>query len=184
MKHVEYEERVMISKSNYQKIVEDIKSTYINYRSLEIENTYLDNDDFFIYKSKKMLRVRTINNKDKELTLKIKNKDGSCIEINETLENHPLIDKELNNQFSKYKPIASLKTNRIEVQIDDYLLVIDENKYSDITDYDIEIEAESQQKALQILLKYCDLYHLEYNPKYKSKSHRAISKVIKKDEEC
>ena len=83
MKHIEYEERVIISKSDYLKIIED----FSNYpqEKLFIENIYLDNREQFIYKTKKMLRIRNTNHKKQELTLKIGQPDGSNLEINETL---------------------------------------------------------------------------------------------------
>lgn len=182
MEHIEYEERVLISKKDYKKILQDIKKEDRPLKCTQIENVYLDNDESFIYKNKMMLRIRTIDNKEKELTLKIKNPDNSCIEINETLENHPLIDKQLNNTFSQYHQIAKLNTERVEVQYDGYLLVVDNNKYQDIIDYDIEVEASSQEKAKEIIKKYCDKYNLKYDPNYKSKSHRAIARV-RKDED-
>lgn len=182
MEHIEYEERVLITKKDYQTILKDIQKGGRPFKHIKIENVYLDNDESFIYKTKKMLRIRTIDNKEKELTLKIKNKDNSCIEINETLDNHPLIDKELNNEFAKYHPIAKLETKRVEIQYEDYLFVIDENKYQDVIDYDIEVETSSQEKAKEIIKKYCDKYNLKYDPNYKSKSHRAIARV-RKDED-
>jgi len=182
MEHIEYEERVLISKDSYHKILDDIKKESHPFKQLEIENIYLDNDDSFIFKTKKMLRIRTINNKEKELTLKIKNPDNSCIEINETLDKHPIIDKELNGKFNKYHPIAKLKTKRIEVPYEDYLFIIDENHYHDIIDYDIEVETSSQQKAKEIILKYCSKYNLKYDSHYRSKSHRAVE-AVRKDED-
>ena len=100
MEHIEYEERVLIREEDYLKILEDIKREGLPFTNLHIENIYLDNDKHSIKSHKMVLRIRTINNKEQELTLKVKNEDGSCHEINETLNSHPLIDKELNNEFT------------------------------------------------------------------------------------
>ena len=178
MKNIEYEERVMLKKSDYEKVIEDIKKEGKALRHLNIENIYLDNQEQFIYKTRKMLRIRTTNGTDKELTLKIKNPDNSNIEINETLDNHPLIDKELNNKFSEYKEVARLLTERYEAKYPDYLLVIDKNEYHGITDYDLEIEAKNQPKAKEIIEFYCKKYNLLFDSHYKTKSHRAIAKAM------
>ena len=179
MEHIEYEERVLIREEDYLKILEDIKREGLPFTNLHIENIYLDNDKHSIKSHKMVLRIRTINNNEQELTLKVKNEDGSCNEINETLNNHPLIDKELNNEFDSYYEIARLATDRVEVQYDDYLFVLDKNYYHGVIDFDIEIEANSQQKALEIIKKYCKKYNLEYKSNYVSKSRRAILEVEK-----
>lgn len=182
MEIIEYEERVLIKEADYKKVINDIKNEGRCFRAFHIENIYLDNKEEFIYKNRMMLRIRIIDNKEQELTLKIKNPDGSNREINETLNKHPIIDKELDNRFNEYQEIAKLVTERIEVPYDDYLLVIDKNMYHGVIDYDIEIEAKSQQKALELIKKYCKSYNLAYDPKYPTKSHRAISLAKKKDE--
>ena len=177
MKHIEYEERVMIKESDYVKVIDDLKEEGKTMRHFLIENIYLDNSDSFIYKTKNMLRIRTINNQYKELTLKIKNEDNSTVEINETLEKHHEIDKHLPGSLNDYKEVTRLVTERIEVQYKDYLFVIDKNKYHNVIDYDLEVETNNQQKAVEIIKKYCEKYHLQYDPHYHSKSHRAMSLI-------
>ncbi len=179
MEHIEYEERVLISKDDYQRIIEYVKGLNKPYSSFSIENIYLDNDEGYIQNTKKMFRIRKIDNHISELTLKVKNPDGSCNEINETLEEHPLINKALGD-LSKYKEIARLFTSRIELQEKDHLLVVDENIYHGIKDYDLEVEADSQEKAKEIILKYCEQFNLIYKDDYHSKSHRAIIQAKKK----
>ena len=179
MKHIEYEERVMISVNDYLKVIDDVKNEGKEISKLLIENIYLDNDNSFIYQNKMMLRIRNINQKDEELTLKIKREDNTTLEINETRSHHPTIDKYLEGQLSDYKEVSRLVTHRIEVEYKDYLLVIDKNEYHNVIDYDLEVEANSQEKALEVIKEYCVRYNLKYDPHYKSKSHRAIS-LIKK----
>lgn len=180
METVEYEERVLISESDYQQVIKDIKEKGLTMESLLILNIYLDNKNEDIYKNGQMLRIRTTNGKNEELTLKIRNQDGSTREINETLKSHPIIDKELKGNFNDYHQVTRLTTERIEVRYDDYLLVIDKNTYGDVVDYDLEIEANSQQKAINLIEKYCILYDLTYDPHYKVKSRRAIEEVKKR----
>lgn len=180
METVEYEERVLISENDYQQVIKDVKKEERPLRYLTILNIYLDNANEDIYRNDQMLRIRTTNGKEQELTLKIRNADGSTREINETLERHPIIDKELNGNFKDYQEITRLMTERIEVEYDDYLLVIDKNIYGETVDFDLEIEANSQQKAINLIEKYCILYDLKYDPHYRVKSRRAIDEVKKK----
>lgn len=180
MEHIEYEERVLINESDYRKIIDDIKYGNKSYVASHIENIYLDNEDLFIYKNNMMLRIRTTNNDKQELTLKVRNPDGSTREINETLSNHPIIDKLLNNEFETYQRITKLVTDRIELFYDDYVFVLDRNEYENIVDYNIEIEANSQQNAAKLMHFYCQKYNLEYSKDYEVKSHRAIKMAIKK----
>ncbi len=173
MRNIEYEERVIISFEQYRKVLAYYVAKYPDYRILDIENTYFDDEQLSLKNSHKVLRLRKTNG-EYELTLKVKGEDGD-LEINETPTSHKEIDKALNNEFDKYKPIAKLATSRIEIDIDDYLFVLDMNKYNGIIDYNIEIEASSKEKALSIIMDICKSFDLEYKKDYRSKSSRAIA---------
>ena len=179
MEHIEYEERVMIKESDYKKVIDDLMSKGYEIKPFTIENIYLDNDEKIMQKGGMMLRIRNVLDKQ-ELTLKIRNKDNSNVEINETVENHPIIDEALNHKFKEFKEVVRLVTQRIELKIDDYLLVIDKNMYHNIVDYDVEIETDSQAKAKKIILEYCEKYNWKYKSDYKVKSARAFA-ALKKD---
>ncbi|MBO4856297.1 MAG: CYTH domain-containing protein [Bacilli bacterium] len=178
MEHIEYEERVMINENDYKKVIDDLLENGFNCDCFTIENIYFDNDEFFIDKNGMMLRIRNTSTGIHELTLKVRQKEG-VLEINETLENHPQIDAALNNKFKEFKEIIKLVTKRIEISIDDYLLVIDKNEYLDVIDYDIEIEANTQQRAKEVMFKLCDKYKLRYDENYKVKSARAFERFKK-----
>ena len=178
MEHIEYEERVMIKESDYKKVIDDLMHNGYPCDAFTIENIYFDNDDFFITKNDMMLRIRNTSTGIHELTLKVRQNEG-VLEINETLESHPQIDAALNNKFFELKEIIKLVTKRIEIPIDDYLLVIDKNEYLETIDFDIEVEAETQQRAKEVMMKYCDKYKLKYDPNYKVKSARAFERFKK-----
>ena len=180
MKVIEYEERVLISKDDYENVIADTKLLGKPMSFLSIENIYLDNKEKLIRKNDWMLRIRTTNNQSKELTLKIRNLDNSNIEINETLDSHPEIEKVLGESLDNFQEIVRLKTERIEVQFGDYLLVVDKNEYSNITDYDLEIESDNQEKSKKILDIYCEKYGLSYDYNYKTKSKRAFETIKEK----
>ena len=176
MRSLECEKRAMLTFAQYQRILADYVALYPKYEMIDIENIYFEDDRFSLRKNHSILRKRIINNKNEELTLKIKGNKGD-IEINETMDFHPEIDKELNNKFNNYHPITSLKTKRIEIKIEDYLLVIDQNFYNGIIDYDIEIEASSIDKAEKAILEICQKYDIEYKKDYPSKTFRAIASM-------
>ncbi len=178
MEHIEYEERVMISKHDYKKVIDDLLSQGYKCQPFTIENIYLDNKDFFITKNDMMLRIRNTSTGIHELTLKIRNDDGSHTEINETLDNHPLIDASLGDKFKEFKEIIRLTTVRIEVPIEDHLFVIDQNTYGNKIDYNFEVEANSQKNAVSIAKKYCEKYKITYK-RSPSKSERAFKEFKK-----
>ena len=178
MEHIEYEERVMVSENDYKKVIDDLTNAGYKLEPFAIENIYFDNKDFYIDKNGMMLRIRNASQGIHELTLKIRQNEG-VLEINETLNKHPQIDKCLNNKFYEFKPIITLKTKRIEIPIDDYLLAVDKNEYLDVIDYDIEVEANTQQRAKEVMLELCKKYNLQYDVNYKVKSARAFKRFKK-----
>ena len=178
MRNIECEERVMLTFEQYQTLIGVYMMKDPSFEYSEIENIYLDDENLSIKKNHKMLRIRHINGKE-ELTLKIKGDNGD-IEINETLENHPEIDKALNRKFNEYRPITKLRTKRLEAKMDGYLVVIDMNEYCGIIDYDLEIEAPTIEKAREEIMAICKKYHLKYDENYKSKSSRAIKAALEK----
>lgn len=179
MKHIEYEERLIIKESDYQKIIEDINAQKLKGRHLHIENIYLDDKEYSLTDNHKMLRIRTTNNKDVELTFKSRHPSGGHYEINETLEHHHEINLNLDKEFKEYHEVARLITDRIEIPIDDYLFVIDKNHYGNIIDYNIEIEAISQEKAHELMVKYAEKYQIPYKKEVGGKSGRAIALMRK-----
>ena len=179
MKHNEYEERLLISESDYQKVIEDIKKTRRNYIYSYIENVYLDNKEGYIKNNHLTLRLRTIDKEEQEITLKIRIPEGGHLEITEPIICHPEVDKRLGRPLSEFKEIASLRTERIEIPTKDYLFVLDKNHYGDITDYNIEVEAKSMKRANEVMRFFCDRYGIKYQKDTKSKSERAIENAHK-----
>ena len=62
----------------------------------------------------------------------------------------------------------------MEAKENDYLVVIDQNIYNGIIDYDLEIEASSMKRAKEAILNICERFKLEYKKGYTSKSSRAF----------
>ena len=189
---MEYEARVMVSESEYQKI----KAEYLNIGQICHEfankNTYFDSPDLYLTHHHMVLRIREINDLEKELTLKIKGEDGD-IEITHKIESeeeykrllsgnidNQEIEKEITNRGGDIKSlgvVATLTTERAEVEFDDHLLVIDKNFYNNKVDYNLEVESTSRELAKEYLEKVISKYGITYKKDYVSKSRRAIFKL-------
>ena len=188
-KNIEFEKRVMLTESQYK----SLKGYASNFKHNELllVNHYFDDEDLSLIKHHHVLRIREINDSDAELTLKVKGDNGD-LEINESIAHNKvkellhsfrLDNKEINKEINKVtnkvlKLITSLKTERIEIEFDDYLFVLDKNYYSNVVDYDLEIESSDIDKALEIIKKYCHQFGMQYREDYLSKSRRAINKAL------
>lgn len=188
--NMEYEARAMLSEEEYLLI----KEKYLKKENKIVfstnENAYFDTPNLDITNHHMVLRVRKINDDKKELTLKIQRTDV-CIEINHNLTpeqekelyetgripNQPirgmLMDSAISLRNIKY--ITSLKTERMEIQYNNYLLVLDKNYYRDIIDYNIEVESTSEIEAKRILKEILDSFGIEYRTNYINKAKRAIT---------
>ena len=189
-KNIEIEKRVMLTEEQYLSLLK-YASNYSSRKEMTLVNYYFDDENLSLRNAHHMFRIRVTNNKDYELTLKVKGDNGD-LEINEPLSNGEIEkllkkleikNKEINeivsNDTSKeIKYITSLKTERIEIEFGRYLFVLDKNYYSDIIDYDLEIESDNMVDAEEAIKKYCKNFDLQYSSSYKSKSRRAINKAL------
>ena len=189
-KNIEYEKRVMLTKTQYDELYKYAQAFSYKKEYLLI-NHYFDDPHLSLIKSHHVLRIREINDSEYELTLKVKGDKGD-LEINKLLNkeekdellNHFILKDEdikkhlFNINIDNLKLITSLKTERIEIPFDNFLFVLDKNYYSDVIDYDLEIESSDIETALNIIQKYCNQFGMQYHEDYLSKSRRAINKVI------
>lgn len=191
---IEKESRLEIDKSQYEKLV---KFYYRNDREtpyFSITNIYLDTKDNKIIKSKNMLRIRYFNNEENiELTLKIKGSNGdkeitqkiTNIEMSTLVVNGIFPDGEVSYYLLNKKvnvndivPFATLKTKRLEIARGNSLLVIDENSYFDVIDYDIEVESNSMKTSKEEINKIALMFNIVNKNVYLTKSRRAYLKYI------
>ncbi|MFA7032388.1 MAG: CYTH domain-containing protein [Bacilli bacterium] len=186
-RNIEYEERVLLTKEQYDAILTFYTREYPHHHFIEQTNFYFDTKEHELKKQGIVFRLRTILNHHTELTLKFKKERGDA-EINQfltysqelnMLSTIQIPDGEIKEAlthisipFNLYTRIGSMKTKRLEIAKEDYLIVIDENTYFGITDYNLEIEGPSMKKAKEILLQLCNIYHLTYKKDYSSKSSR------------
>ena len=138
-----------------------------------------------------VLRIRTIYMGEIELTLKVKGEDGDkeytqllpLTAVNEYKSTNILPEGEAKNILIKEKIdlnnlriITYLETRRYQEKIDDYLLVLDKNFYNNNIDFNIEIEADSIERAKQVMEMYSKKYNFEHIA-CKSKSRRAFESI-------
>lgn len=177
----EYEERSMLSEEIYQKLL----NLYINsdYKDLKIKNIYFDNKQHTLTESGIVLRKRYTNDSI-EITLKTKKKNydeeiNHIIDIGLDIQN--CLNTEILNKLEKLKIypsdliiVGEISVNRREIKHNDYLLVLDKNCYSNIIDYNIEIESSSRTLSKKILENIIKKFGINFDTKYMSKSRRAI----------
>ena len=194
----EYEERLMLTEEQYFFIVTYFMNIQPNKHFLQITNHYYDTDDLALTKDQRMtLRVRIINDVKSELTLKIKGQNGDD-EITDGLtpkEQELLLEQNifpygqvrnrlmlLPYSLDKYHRITSLYNRRLEIEFDDYTLVIDKNTYEDEVDYNLEIESKvGIEQAKALLKEYASKFNLTLSKeKYIGKARRAITAALKK----
>ena len=187
--NMEYEARVMINEEQYLNIRSHYLSNEYQYEELVNENYYFDTQDLKLSSSHKVLRLRKINNQKYELTLKIQEEKG-CLEINyhltsiekdELMKNHiiPSVKikeklKEIGIDPSNIRFITDLKTERLEVKLENCLLVIDKNHFRGRVDFNIEVESDSEKRAKDQLITIISPFGVEYKKDYINKARRAI----------
>ena len=187
--NMEYEARVMITENQYS-LVKDfyLKSGKECHQMVNI-NYYYDDDKLSISNNHHVLRLRSVDDVKHELTLKIKGENGD-VEINKPLtsnEMESLLEqinisdveimkrlKDIEVDPANLKLVAKLKTERIEIQENDYLLVIDKNYYNNKIDFNLEVESTSKIDAIEYLKSLISQFGIEYKKDYISKSRRAI----------
>ena len=187
--NMEYEARVMINEEQYLNIRNHYLASSYPKQELVNENYYFDTIDLKLSSSHKVLRMRKINAEKYELTLKISKEKGS-VEINfpltsnesdELINNGHIQSNEITKKLlengvdsSAIKLIASLKTERLEVSLENCLLVIDKNYYRGKIDFNVEVESDAEDYAKSQLLAIIQPFGVEYKKDYISKSRRAI----------
>ena len=197
MKEKELEERVLINKKQFLEIQKYIQENYPNTPVVLQKNCYLMDSAFSLKNKKNVLRIRSFPSLNKrELTYKVKGDDGD-IEFNQSLTYYwysqiirysRLPDGEVKDKLLKagvnigsLRTMCELVTNRQEVKLDKYTIVLDVNSYNGITDYDLEIESKvSKTHAKEVILRFCHQFGLEYKNDYPTKSRRAFESLLRR----
>ena len=189
----EYESRSMLSEEVFLTIASDIFSRDPHHYTIIQVNQYLDTDDYAIMKSgKAVLRIRKIRGKPTVLTLKAKNPDGKGnTEYHQILSyfQHLALVKHSHFPKGRVKNMliemgfsltnihyqGELKTKRYQVDKENYNYCVDANDYNGVRDYNIEVEAESVERAREILEELAKKYNFEITKDYLVKSKRFMN---------
>ncbi len=188
-RNIEIEAKSMISKEDYEKLFSKYSHQYKPY---EQTNYLLNTKDIPLSDSKLALRIRVKKN-DIELTLKLNQGEGK-LEINQKLtkQQFELIQYfvhcpkgevydelvKMNIDPSRLEVFAVLETIRMDIPGEDYLISIDKSKYLGTTDYEVECESSSMDKAEQILKSFLEKENIPYARNTISKLKRVKNKLI------
>lgn len=190
--HIEIEAKVLLLKEEYESIIDYLGLT--RYKKVSQTNYYIDTSDSFLKKNGIALRVREKSDQF-ELTLKTPLSEG-LLEKNETMSwrDFDLLKEKnffpeggikkflaiLGVDVDDLKILTSLTTERIEIKYKDSTISVDKNRYSDIVDYELEVEATSMENAQQIALDILKNSNIENSTFNKiSKQARALNALRK-----
>ncbi len=190
--NIEIEAKILLTKDEYDAIVKYLHLE--RYKKIEQTNHYVDTIERELRQNDIALRIR--ENNEFTLTLKTPLSEG-LLEKNQNINWREYSDLEDKGIFPQgdiknfleicgfdthsLKVLASLKTNRIELEVDDGLLCLDENIYgknNDIIDYELEVESTSMEKAEETaskILKEVGITNFKFNTH--SKQSRAIAAI-------
>lgn len=181
----------MLTFEQYTEIVAFIMRKY-NPSTLfvSITNEYFDNDNLDLLNHGVVLRVRSSLSDGIILTVKIplEDKKGD-IEVSQTLsygvyqafKNGVFPDGVVKDSlfercllFPNIKYQTYLKCKRTEIKDGEHTIVVDDNFYNDIRDFNLEVEASSYENAHKKILELVDMFNIEFKDCYISKSRRVL----------
>ncbi len=183
--NLEIEVKTLLSFDEYNQTLKhfdlDVSDGFIQ------KNYYIDTSDYALRKLGLSLRIRKLNGY--LMTLKLPMAEG-------LLEKTQILTREQFNKLRKEKLfpdgsiydfieslyvnpaelniLASLSTLRIEVPYGDFKLAIDENRYANQQDFELEMEATSLRQARELLTKICDEVGFPFVENFESKQKRAF----------
>ena len=190
--NIEIEAKVLLLKDEYNAIIE--KLSLQKYRKIKQTNHYIDTPDRYLKKNGIALRIRE-KDEEFELTLKTplseglleKNENISWRDFEKLTESNIFPDGNIKKfllilgvKVSDLKVLTSLCTERIHVEFEGFGLALDKNIYSNIVDYELEVESSSIERAqqeIENILNECDIKNFSFNKV--SKQARALNALEK-----
>ena len=190
--NIEIEAKSLISEDEYEKIID--KLNLGKYRKFKQTNYYIDTEDRFLKRNGIALRIRE-KDENFELTLKTPLSEG-LLEKNENiswrgldnLKNKQIFPEGNIKKFleilgvsiKELKVLTSLTTERISMDYSIYHIDLDKNIYSNIVDYELEVESSSMENAkeeITNILTSCGITNFSFN--VISKQSRAMNALKK-----
>ncbi|MCD8204814.1 MAG: CYTH domain-containing protein [Coprobacillus sp.] len=185
----EIETRTFISEQNYINITASFLRADSHLEFFDVANYYIDDASFTLESNKCYLRIRNEKN-TLELTLKKYISDSECVEISDNIsetdfslitESHILPAGEVSDALSEmglnkltFIKVGEMQTKRLELEREDYKIILDSNKYNEKSDYNLEVEAIDKELASTTLERLAEEYHFKISKNYKSKYQRAV----------
>ncbi|HKM02733.1 MAG TPA: CYTH domain-containing protein [Bacilli bacterium] len=183
--NIEIEVKTLITEANYRQVLEFYKNETMT--PIEQINYYIDTKDAALKKHEISLRIRRLNGF--VMTLKTPLSEG-LLEKSQLISEKEFKNFIENNTFpngtisefierlyiepSTLTPLAELKTTRINVPYDGYILSIDRNEYANEVDYELEMEGPSVEKARAFLEEVCKKVDVIFTENKVSKQKRAL----------
>lgn len=184
----EVEAKALLNKEEFTKIVRFFNLT--SEKRHKQTNYYFDTNDMLFQSSRIAFRIRHIHKNDTyEMTAKLRQKDGSSIELNQIVSYRDFVillalgilpEGDVKDRLTllikdrKLYHIATLATYRYEFEYDDGLLAIDENHYSNIIDYELEFEGESMAQCMTAIKNLLNSLGIDYVVNKMGKRARAF----------
>lgn len=189
--NIEIEAKVLITKDEYDKLM----SIYETRTSDEFDqvNYYIESENLDLKKLGIGLRIRK-KNRTYVMTLKAPMCEG-------LLEKYAQLTAEQYDEFktegifpdcsikefvqmlgfdpAQLKIVSSLKTHRVEIPLEEgkHTFSIDKNDYNKITDYELEMNSNSLDKAKQKLKEVCEENGIVYKDNPRSKQTRCLESL-------
>lgn len=173
---IEIEYKNILSQEEYEKMLE-YYSKQANITSWEQSNYYFDTPDLQLKKANSALRIRTIENKKAEITLKTPYGDhllentisldynkarkmvsAGQIGLPDSIER---IFKKMNIDLNLLKYQASMTTLRNEWQDSNCTIVLDQSNYIQTRDYELEVEAPTDEAAQEVFNQILEQFSIE-----------------------
>lgn len=173
---IEIEYKNLLSREEYEKML-NYYSQRENITSWKQSNHYFDTPDLQLKKADSALRIRTIEDKKAEITLKTPH-EGHLLENNIDLDYDRVakimntgqidlpdsikeISKKMNIDVHLLKYQASMKTLRNEWQYLDRTIALDQSDYIHTRDYELEVEAPTDETAQETFNQILEHFAIE-----------------------
>lgn len=188
--NIEIEAKVLLNKEDFEKVLDTMHAD--QFRRIRQTNHYIDTDVQSLRRLGCALRIREKD--DFVLTLKTPLSEG-LLEKSQTItwRQYEKLAKEnifpdgdiklfleiLGIKVDDLRILTSLTTDRIDMPYKEGVLSLDCNHYSDMIDYEMEMEQTSIQYAEACLKEICDLAKVPFVLNPNSKQARAMNALKK-----
>ncbi len=185
----EIETRTFLTEQQYINITASFLRNDSKLEFFDVFNYYIDDSQYTLEENGCFLRVRNSKNTI-ELTLKRRISESENIEVTDIISEtdfsllvngHILPPGDVYNALSEvglnkltFIKVGEMETKRLELEKEGYKIILDSNKYNEKADYNLEVEADSEELASETLEKLSAEYHFKISKNYKSKYLRAV----------